>query len=128
MKKLLAIGLACVLVSSSSIMALASDQIPICHIGGCAVGDCFIDADGDGICGDHCFVDENGDGICDNHCYYDTNEDGICDYFVDDDNDGICDHCHDHGKPVVTTRTTTTRRSSGCHSSGHHGGHHGRHC
>ena len=110
MKKALAIGLSCFMVLSASIPVMAAEAQPqTCGIGHCNMGECFLDAD--------------GDGICDNHCYWDENEDGICDYFVDDDEDGICDHCHEHGKPAQTTTycapQTTQRR-------GHHGGHHGR--
>lgn len=121
MKKLLAMGLTTLVVASSSLTAMAHHEV--CGVSGCSLGECFMDTDGDGICGDHFFVDENGDGICDNHCYYDGNNDGICDNFVDDNTDGICDHCHDHGKPVVISRSTTgstTRRARG-----HHGSHHG---
>ena len=126
MKKALAIGLSCFMVLSASIPVMAAETQPqTCGIGHCNMGECFLDADGDGYCDNygHCFVDDNSDGICDNHCYWDENEDGICDYFVDDDEDGICDHCHEHGKPAQTTTycapQTTQRR-------GHHGGHHGR--
>lgn len=132
MKKALAIGLSCFMVLSASVPVMAAETQPqTCGIGHCNMGECFLDADGDGYCDNygHCFVDDDEDGICDNHCYWDDNSDGICDYFVDDDEDGICDHCHEHGKPVQTTTyyapQTTQRRG---HCGGHHGrGHHG-HC
>lgn len=134
MKKTLVIGLSCVMALSAAIPAMAAEIQPqTCGIGNCNVGECFMDSDCDGICGDHNFVDENGDGICDNHCYIDANADGICDHFIDDDTDGICDHCHEHGKPVQTAaycapqNNNTTQRSSH-HGSSHHGrGHHGGH-
>lgn len=100
MKKLLAMGLACAVMLAPAFSVNAAEEVETCHIGGCKLGECFMDTDGDGICGNHYFVDEDGDGVCDFHCYSDVNEDGICDYFVDADEDGICDHCHDHGKPV----------------------------
>ncbi len=139
MKKMLAVGLVCMMALAPAASVNAAELPATCHIGGCNLGDCFRDADCDGICGDHYFVDENGDGICDNHCYLDADYDGICDYFVDADEDGICDHCHDHGRPVQsgssigssnsTTTSTTTYYggySGGCH--GRRGGHHRGHC
>ena len=129
MKKALAIGLSCFMALSASIPAIAAETQPqTCGIGHCNMGECFLDADGDGYCDNygHCFVDDNGDGICDNHCYWDENEDGICDYFIDDDEDGICDHCHEHGR---STQTTTYCAPQTTQRRGHHGrGHHGRHC
>lgn len=101
MKKLLAMGLACAVMLAPAFSVNAAEEVATCHIGGCNLGECFTDTDGDGICGNHYFVDENGDGICDFHCYADVNADGVCDYFVDADEDGICDHCHEHDKPVV---------------------------
>ena len=131
MKKTLAIGLSCVMIFSAGISVMAAEIQPqTCGIGNCNVGECFMDSDCDGICGDHTFVDENGDGICDNHCYIDENADGICDHFVDDDTDGICDHCHEHGKPAQTTTycAPQTTQKRGHHSSSHHArGHHGCH-
>ena len=100
MKKLLAMGLVCTVVFAPALSVHAAEEVETCHIGGCNLGECFMDTDGDGICGNHYFVDEDGDGICDFHCYADTNTDGICDFFVDADEDGVCDHCHDQGKPV----------------------------
>lgn len=139
MKKMLAMGLACMIVLAPAVSVNAAELPPaVCHAGGCNLGDCFRDLDCDGICGDHYFVDENGDGICDNHCYTDANYDGLCDYYTDANADGICDHCHDHGRPVQssssignsnnTTSGTTTYYSGyhgGCHGgrSGHHRGH-----
>ncbi|MDE6917196.1 MAG: hypothetical protein K2P39_10420 [Lachnospiraceae bacterium] len=114
MKKLLAMGLACAVVLAPAFSVHAAQEVQTCHIGGCNLGECFMDTDGDGICGNHYFVDENGDGICDFHCYTDVNADGVCDFFVDADEDGICDHCHDHGNPVLAdtldgaTSTTVT--------------------
>ncbi len=105
MKKLLAMGLACAVVFAPALSVHAAEEVETCHIGGCNLGECFMDTDGDGICGNHYFVDEDGDGICDFHCYTDTNTDGICDFFVDADEDGVCDHCHDHGKPVPAETT-----------------------
>ena len=130
MKKTL-VGLSCVMVLCAGISVSAAEAQPqTCEIGNCNVGECFMDSDCDGICGDHIFVDEDGDGICDNHCYIDADADGICDHFVDDNVDGICDHCHEHGKTAQTdcTPRTTTPRTSSHHSSSHHGrsGHHGR--
>lgn len=122
MKKGIVLALVSAMVISSSFVAEAHHGRQLCSAGGCYLGECFTDADGDGYCGDHCFVDDNGDGICDNHCYYDGNGDNVCDYFIDENEDGVCDHCHDHGKPVVSQ--TTTRRSRGHHGS-HHGSHHG---
>lgn len=118
MKKGIAAALVCLLAVSPALTAEAhhGNGNRVCGIGGCNLGECFMDADGDGICGDHSFLDENGDGICDNHCYYDGNGDSICDYFVDADEDGVCDHCHDHGKPVIIR---TTRKSCGHHGSRH---------
>ena len=125
MKKAVLVGLSCLVVMSASLTVQAHcGGTATCSIGGCNLGECFMDYDGDGICGDHCFIDEDGDGICDNHCYTDADCNGICDSFYDDDLDGICDHCHEHGKPVYT-QSTTTRRSyrGGCHGGGHHRGH-----
>lgn len=124
MKKLLITGIVCSMVLTTPICATAAQ--PVCGIGGCNVGECFMDADGDGMCGDHCFTDADGDGVCDNHCYIDEDNDGICDHFVDDDEDGICDHCHEHGKPARVVRSRRT--GGGGHHSGRHSGHHGRHC
>lgn len=118
MNKSFVIALASFVILSSSFTAEAHHgRHRVCDISGCELGECFMDLDGDGICGDHCFVDENGDGICDEHCYYDENGDNICDLFIDDNGDGICDHCHDHGRPAVSTSSTTYY--------GHHGSHHG---
>lgn len=138
MKKMLFMGLACMLAFVPTVSTYAAEETPqTCHVSGCNMGECFVDADCDGICGDHYFIDENGDGICDNHCYLDDNSDGICDYYADADEDGICDHCHDHGKPVQSTyverntqRSTATYSYSGGHHSSHHSrssGHHNRH-
>ena len=69
MKKLLAMGLACAVVFAPTLSAHAAEEVETCHIGGCSLGECFMDTDGDGICGNHYFVDENGDDICDFHCY-----------------------------------------------------------
>jgi len=126
MKRLMAIGVACFAIASSSLVASAAGHHPTCQVNGCYQEDCFAN----GICGEDCFVDENGDGICDNHCYTDEDCDNVCDYFVDADEDGFCDHCHDHGKPVVqTTSVSRSTQSSYYRSSGHHGhhGHHGCH-
>ena len=130
MKKTL-VGLSCVMALCAGISVTAAEVQPqTCEIGNCNVGECFMDSDCDGICGDHNFVDEDGDGICDNHCYIDADADGVCDHFVDDDTDGICDHCHEHGKAAQTdcTPRTTTPRTSSHHGNSHHGrsGHHGR--
>ncbi len=150
MKKMLAMGLACAIVLAPAISVHAA-EVETCSIGGCNLGECFMDTDGDGICGNHYFVDQNGDGICDFHSYVDVNADGICDFYVDADEDGICDHCHDHGKPVpaetylegatapVVTYTAPAPSYTapavsydyyGCYGSRHHrsGGHHGGHC
>lgn len=127
MKKLLGVGLSCFVVLVSGITVFAEEAPQTCHIGGCYMGECFMDTDCDGICGDHAFVDEDGDGICDNHCYIDEDENGICDHFIDDDEDGICDHCHEHGKPVRVNNSRTTQRGSSHHGGHHRGGHHG-HC
>lgn len=140
MKKIFAIGISAFLVISATATVFASEAVPFaeetqstCSIGNCNAGECFLDADNDGICDhyDHCFLDENGDGICDNHCYIDENTDGICDYFIDADNDGICDHCHEHDKPkqAYCEPATATPKKNGCHGShcnrsGHHGGRH----
>lgn len=124
MKRLLITGIVCSMVLFTPITAAAAQ--PTCGIGNCNIGECFMDTDGDGMCGDHYFTDEDGDGICDNHCYIDEDGDDICDYYTDGDSDGICDHCHEHGKPVKATRTK--RASRGRHHSGHHSGHHGSHC
>lgn len=133
MKKALAIGLSCFMALSASVPVIAAEIQPqTCGIGHCNMGECFLDADGDGYCDNygHCFVDDNGDGVCDNHCYWDDDEDGICDYFIDDDEDGICDHCHEHGKPAQTTTYCAPQATQGrSHHGGHHGrGHHGGHC
>ena len=80
MKKLLAMGLACAVVFAPALSVHAAEEVETCHIGECNLGECFMDTDGDGICGNHYFVDEDGDGICDFHCYTDTNTDGICDF------------------------------------------------
>lgn len=125
MKKMLLSGIACFVALSVVLPAEAAQIQPTCSIGGCNAGDCFMDADGDGMCGDHCFLDENGDGICDNHCYTDEDENGVCDFFTDEDSDGICDHCHEHGKTVKNTQSAA--RSTGCHGSNQRRGHHGRH-
>lgn len=121
MKKILAMILICTMLFAFTTCAYASEKSAVCQIGGCKLGECFMDTDCDGICGDHDFVDEDKDGICDNHCYLDEDEDGICDHFLDEDGDGICDHCHDHGKAVLSD----SKQNSG--TSYHHGGHHGRH-
>ncbi len=139
MKGKLLLGLSFAMALSASVPVFAA-QVN-CVTGGCSMNDngawmCFMDNDGDGICGNHYFVDGNGDGICDYHFYYDVNADGICDYFIDADQNGICDHCHDHGRPVQVQpqtqtqtqtysapRATTTVRS-GHHGGGHHGGGH----
>ncbi|MDE6219616.1 MAG: hypothetical protein K2G51_04150 [Lachnospiraceae bacterium] len=129
MKKMLAVGLACMMVLAPAASVSAAELPATCHIGGCNLGDCFKDTDCDGICGDHYFVDEDGDGICDLHCYLDGDCDGICDYFVDADEDGICDHCHDHGRPVQadsSVGSSSTTNSNTTYYSGHHGGCHGR--
>lgn len=130
MKKALVIGLSCVMVFSAAIPVMAAETQPqTCGIGNCNIGECFMDNDCDGICGDHTFVDENGDGICDNHCYIDDNADGVCDHYIDDDADGICDHCHEHGKPAQTTTYCAPNTQRRSHHRGHHGrGHHGGHC
>lgn len=124
MKKLLITGIVCSMVLSAPISAAAAEIQPTCSIGGCHVGECFMNADADGMCGDHCFTDEDGDGVCDNHCYIDEDNDGICDHYIDDDSDGVCDHCHEHGKPVQ--KAVRSRRSG--HHSGRGSGHHGGHC
>ena len=77
MKKLLAMGLACAVVFAPALSVHAAEEVETCHIGECNLGECFMDTDGDGICGNHYFVDEDGDGICDFHCYTDTNTDGM---------------------------------------------------
>lgn len=131
MKKMLVIGLSCFITFSAAVPVMAAETQPqTCGIGNCNVGECFMDNDCDGICGDHVFVDENNDGICDNHCYMDANADGICDYFTDSDADGICDHCHEHGKPQQTTDCTPKSTQGKSHHSSHHGrgGHHRGHC
>ncbi len=107
MKKLLAMGLACAVMFAPAFSVNAAEEVATCHIGGCNLGECFMDTDGDGICGNHYFVDENDDGICDFHCYADVNADGICDYFVDADEDGICDHCHDHVRALRIIKNIT---------------------
>ena len=141
MKKMLAMGLACAIVLAPAISVHAA-EVETCSIGGCNLGECFMDR------------------ICDFHSYVDVNADGICDFYVDADEDGICDHCHDHGKPVpaetylegatapVVTYTApapavtytapapsytapaTSYDYYGCYGSRHHrsGGHHGGHC
>ena len=124
MKKLVITGIDCSMVLSAPISAAAAEIQPTCSIGGCHVGECFMNADADGMCGDHCFTDEDGDGVCDNHCYIDEDNDGICDHYIDDDSDGVCDHCHEHGKPVQ--KAVRSRRSG--HHSGRGSGHHGGHC
>lgn len=126
MKRLWITGIICLLVLPAPVLAEAAESQPTCSIGNCNVGECFMDTDGDGMCGDHCFIDENEDGICDNHCYSDEDCDGVCDYFTDGDLDGICDHCHEHGKPAKTVRSR--RAVSGRHHSGHHSRHHRSHC
>lgn len=126
MKRLWITGMICSLMLSAPVSALAAEKQPTCSIGGCNIGECFMSADEYGMCGDHCFTDEDGDGICDNHCYMDEDSDGICDFFIDDDQDGVCDHCHEHGKPVKTTRSRRASRG-GCHS-GYRSGHHRGHC
>ncbi len=130
MRKMLAMGLACMIVLAPAASVSAAELPPAtCHIGGCNLGDCFRDLDCDGICGDHYFIDENGDGICDNHCYTDANYDGLCDYYTDADGDGICDHCHNHGRvaqPSYSTGTYYGGYHGGCH--GRRGGHHRGHC
>lgn len=130
MRKMLAMGLACMIVLAPAASVSATELPPAtCHIGGCNLGDCFRDLDCDGICGDHYFIDENGDGICDNHCYTDANYDGLCDYYTDADGDGICDHCHNHGRvaqPSYSTGTYYGGYHGGCH--GRRGGHHRGHC
>lgn len=135
MKKMLAMGLACLIVLTPAATVRAAELPPAtCHIGGCNLGDCFRDLDYDGICGDHYFIDQNGDGICDNHCYTDANYDGLCDYYTDADGDGICDHCHNHGRPVqpaysapgYSTYYGSYGYYGGCH--GRRGGHHRGHC
>lgn len=126
MKRLWIAGIICSIMLSAPILAVAAEKQPTCAIGGCSVGECFMDVDGDGMCGDHCFTDEDGDGICDNHCYTDEDSDGICDYFIDDDSDGVCDHCHEHGKPVKVVQSRRAARRS--HHSGHRSGHHKGHC
>lgn len=126
MRRLWITGIICSMALSVPVSAEAAETQPTCNIGGCIIGECFMDTDGDGMCGDHCFTDEDGDGICDDHCYIDEDGDNICDHFTDDDSDGICDHCHEHGKPVKTTRSRRTGR--GRHHSGHRSGHHGSHC
>lgn len=125
-KKLVVTGLAALMALSFSLTAEAHHgygyqaNAQVCGISGCAMGTCFMDADGDGLCYGHNFVDANGDGICDNHFYYDGNGDAVCDYFVDANGDGICDHCHNHGKPVVTQRPAR-RAYYGSYRRGHHG-------
>lgn len=128
MKKMLAMGVICAIVLAPAASVNAAEILETCHVSGCSLGECFMDTDCDGICGDHYFVDENGDGICDNHCYLDEDSDGICDHFVDADEDGICDHCHDHGKPVQSSVGTgsTANYNTYNYGSGHHGRHHGR--
>lgn len=131
MKKVLSIMLVSTMLFASTVSVHASEKSAVCNIGGCKLGECFMDTDCDGICGDHEFVDENMDGICDNHCYLDEDEDGICDHFIDEDEDGICDHCHDHGKVVLSDskQSSGTTYHHGRHHSGRKGGrHHGRHC
>lgn len=125
MKKMLLSGIAAFTALVLVLPVQASGAQTVCSIGNCSPSDCFSDADGDGMCGDHCFLDEDGDGICDNHCYTDEDGDYVCDFFTDEDSDGICDHCHEHGKPARTSRKSTV--STGCHGSGRHNGHHGRH-
>ena len=122
MKKMLAMGLACMIVLTPAVSVHAAELPPaICHAGGCNLGDC------DGICGDHYFIDENGDGICDLHCYTDANYDGLCDYYTDANGDGICDHCHDHGRPVQSVYYNNAGYGTGTYYGGygHHGGCHG---
>lgn len=130
MKKMLAMGLACMIVLTPAVSVHAAELPPAtCHVGGCNLGDCFKDLDCDGICGDHYFVDQNGDGICDLHCYTDANYDGLCDFYTDANADGICDHCHDHGKPVQSNYNNAgSSYGTGTYYSGygHHGGCHGR--
>lgn len=127
MKKMLAAGLVCAMTLTTAVHVNAEEIPDICQISGCTLGECFMDTDCDGICGNHYFVDENADGICDYHCYLDVNADGICDYFVDADEDGICDHCHDHGKPVQPAPSIQpeTDNDTAYYYGGHHGRHHG---
>lgn len=125
MKKVLTAGLVCTMLFASTMSVNATETPATCRIGGCSLGECFMDTDCDGICGDRNFVDENNDGICDNHCYLDENEDGICDHYVDEDADSICDHCHDHGKPVQSGSSVKKSQNSG--TANHHSGHHGKH-
>lgn len=136
MKKMLLMGLSSFVIFAA-IPVFAAEAQPVCGIGNCNVGECFMDSDCDGICGDHVFTDENGDGICDYHCYTDENADSVCDYFIDSDADGVCDHCHEHGKPQQTycapqnqQNQNMQQQNSGHHGSSHHGrsGHHRGHC
>ena len=125
MKKILTATLVCSMLFASTMSVDAAGTPETCHIGGCNLGECFMDTDCDGICGDHDFVDEDNDGICDNHCYLDENADGICDHYVDEDADGICDHCHDHGKPIQSDSSVKKAQNSG--TTAHHNGRHGKH-
>lgn len=124
MKRLCIMGIICSVMLSTPVVVTAAE--PTCSIGNCNIGECFMDADGDGMCDSHCFIDENDDGICDNHCYMDEDGDGVCDHFTDEDSDGICDHCHEHGKPVKTVRSRRT--GYGRHHTSRHSGHHKGHC
>lgn len=126
-KRILSLGFSFVMALAMAAPVYAKETPQTCHISGCNMGECFMDEDCDGICGDHAFVDEDCDGICDNHCYTDEDADGICDHFVDEDADGICDHCHEHGKLAQTVNNPNTNRQRGHHESHHRGCHHG-HC
>ncbi len=125
MKKILAAGLVCAMALTVTVHVKAEEIPATCHISGCPLGECFMDTDCDGICGNHYFVDTDGNGICDYHCYLDVNADGICDYFIDADEDGICDHCHDHGKPVQPSPSIQPAPDND--TTYYYGGHHGRH-
>lgn len=126
MRKVMTAALVCMMLFAQATSVHAAEISETCYVGGCKLGECFMDTDCDGICGDHYFVDENKDGICDNHCYLDENEDGICDHFVDENADGVCDHCHDHGKPVQSDSGVGKAQNSDItdYRRGHHGRHH----
>ena len=58
MRKMLAMGLACMIALAPAASVDAAELPPAtCHIGGCNLGDCFRDLDCDGVCGNHYFVD-----------------------------------------------------------------------